>query len=263
MTTNVPCAVWVTTMSNDLRASLQQAFVLHHTPYRNSSLILQLFSHDHGRVSVVARGVRAAKSPWRGLVQPFRPLLVSWRGRSDLHTLTDVEAGGRPVELPGRWLFSGYYLNELLLRLLPAGDAHEALYRQYSTALAKLAHLAVATDAHSPEHEILLRLFEKQLLEEAGYGLQLETEADTGHPIDGERRYCYVLEKGPVAGDNEPFGDGIMLSGRTLLALAAGDLSDPQLRKESKQLMRVAVAACLGDRPLHTRRLMQQLWQGA
>lgn len=246
-------------MSSERRASLQQAWVLHHIPYRNSSLILQLFTAAHGRVSTVARGVRGARSAWRGLVQPFRPLLLSWSGRGELKTLTDVEADGPAVSLPGRWLFSAYYLNELLLRLLPAGDAHEVLYREYCRTLERLSALA-ADKEPGPAHEALLRLFEKLLLEEAGYGLILDHDAETGQPLTPGRRYRYVLEKGPVAGDNERFEDGVMLDGETLLALGAGKLSDPRVLHESKQLMRAAVGACLGGRPLHTRQLLQELW---
>ena len=122
------------------RDQVQQepAFVLHRIPYRDSSQIVELFTRGHGRVSVVARGARRPRSPWRGLLQPFNELLVSWTGRSELRSLVAAEPAGQRMPLAGERLFSGFYMNELILRLLQRHDPHDPLYHAYRQALAAL-----------------------------------------------------------------------------------------------------------------------------
>ncbi len=247
--------------TSERRVQLQAGYVLHHRPYRNTSLILDVFTRDRGRISLVARGARTAKSRWYSLCQPFRPLLLSWSGRADLATLTDLDSTARAWPLTGKLLFSAYYLNELLMRLLQPLDPHPELFQHYVHALDRLVGLP--NTGQRPEVvsfglQSCLRMFEKYLLQEIGYGLILDHDVHSGAPIAAEGRYQYVLEIGPVPGDNDN-RDAISMSGSSLLGLARDDLSAPQCLQESKKLMRAALARYLGDKPLYTRALLRQL----
>lgn len=247
-------------MSSNRRIHLQSGFVLHSKSYRNTSMLVDIFTPQYGRVSLVAKGVRRLKSPSFGLLQVFRPLSFSWSGRSDLMTLTAVEADGPVANLHGKLLFSGFYLNELLMRLLHRFDAHESLYYRYQAAINGLQYLQEIEDLPQRhlEHERQLRGFEKVLLQEIGYGLILDHNVETGEPISGENRYHYVLEQGPVSA-YAAAREGVELSGRSLLALHGDDLKDVTTLKECKRLMRAVLAHHLGDKPLHTRNLINEL----
>lgn len=226
----------------------QPAFVLHRRPYRNTSLLLDLLSPDYGRIALVARGVRGPRSRLAALLQPFVPLRVSWAGKTDLLRLYSAEEDGLPIPLPAARLLSGLYLNELLLKLLPRADAQPALFVLYARTLHALAS--------APEQESVLRVFEKQLLDELGYGLSLAHSAD-GKTVLPELAYRYVLEHGPVmAATTEA---GIPISGAALLALHQENLSDPSHRQTIKQLTRAAIAQLLHGRALQSRQLLTAL----
>ncbi len=231
------------------RISLQSAYVLHTRPYRDTSLLVEIFTHDFGRIGLVARGVRTSKSRYASLLQPFTPLLISWSGQGELPTLSGTEVAGVAPKLKGDLLLSGFYLNELLMRLLQRGDAHPRLFETYITALASLAE--------TEEQESILRQFEHRLLQEIGYGLILDHEVMNGESIDPKSCYRYLPDRGPVV-SSENNEDGIIVHGRTLLAIAQGDYSQSQVRQEAKRLMRAALAVHLGDRPLKSRELFQQ-----
>jgi DNA repair protein RecO (recombination protein O) len=205
-----------------------------------------------GRVGLVARGVHRPRSTLGALLQPFRPLLLSWRGRGELATLTAAEPGEAGPALAGRTLLSGFYVNELVLRLLPRQDPHPMLFRHYLEALAGLADGQEAAS---------LRRFEKALLDELGYGLVLDRAADTGAPLEPGRLYAYRFDHGPVA---EPARgrEALAVHGDTLLGLAEGRLVGPRQQREARALMRMALARLLGDRPLHSRRLYAELLRG-
>jgi DNA repair protein RecO (recombination protein O) len=235
-------------MSTSGKVLLDPAWILHHYPYRDSSLLLEVFSREHGRLGLVARGARASKSRWRGLLQGFRPLLLSWSQRGELGTLTAVEnrAG---MSVPGtRHLMSAWYLNELLMRLLTRHDPHPQLFSAYEQALQDL------DAAEQPT----LRIFEKQLLQELGYGLLLDYEAESGRPVVADALYEYRLESGPVPCDVRR-DNGLYLCGSSLLALHAGRLTDPAACQEVKQLMRAVLSLYLGARPLRTREVLRQM----
>jgi DNA repair protein RecO (recombination protein O) len=234
-------------MSSPTKVTLEPAWVLHRYPYRDSSLLLEVFAREHGRLGLVARGARSAKSRWRGQLQGFTPLLLSWSMRGELGTLTDIEMQGLPGPCGGRQLLSACYLNELIMRLLTRHDPHPALFVAYAEALGSLG----------VNEEPALRQFEKCLLQELGYGLLLDREADTGRPVSADSRYEYRLERGPVRCDNDG-GSGLVLRGSSLLALANGTLDDPVTGREAKQLMRAALSLYLGSRPLRTREVMRQ-----
>ncbi len=228
-----------------MRVLLQPAFILHRRPYRDTSLLLEAFSREHGRLGLVARGAASSRSRLKSVLQPFLPLLLSWSGAGDLAALTAAEETERPASLPPAQVLAGLYVNELLVRLLPRQDPLPGLFVAYR---ALLAELAVATDAEPP-----LRRFEKRLLEELGYGLNLEREAAGGTPIVAEQRYCYVLDRGPLAADSG--WSGVPISGRGLLALRDGLLADPDVLREVKRLTRAALAEQLRGRALKTREL--------
>lgn len=232
-----------------MQTELHEACVLHRRSYRESSLLVELFSAQHGRVGAVARGVTRRGSPLAALLQPFRPLLTAWSTRrSELVTLVQVEGAGEPFAISGQPALCAFYLNELLLRALPRNDAHPELYARYRAALGRLA-------AEPAAAEPTLRIFEKHLLETAGYGVILVSDADTARPVDPERLYRYVPGHGPIAvrdGDAAP-EEGIAISGATLLALNEEQLTAPLHRAEAKRLLRALLRIHLGDKPLHSR----------
>lgn len=231
-----------------MRISLQPAFVLHYRPYRETSVIVDLLTKDFGRISVIARGVRTAKSRIRALIQPFVPIMVSWQGKSELTTLTTIEALGAPIRLHGDYLLSAFYLNELLIRVLHKHDAHSQLYTIYFDTLLELER-----------NEILpktLRIFEKKLLEELGYGLQLQYDVAEGKPIIAEQQYSFWVEQGFKPWyEDEKINEAYIFSGKSLVALANESLNDADSLKETKRLMRLALAPILGAQPLHSRKL--------
>lgn len=243
------------------RVDGQSAYVLHLHPYSETSLVVDVFTREHGRVPLLARGARRPRSAMRGMLMSFQPLELGWFGGGEVKTLAKAEwLGGMPL-LGGRCLLLGYYLNELLLKMLPREDAHSALFDAYAAALRALA--AGAADA--PE----LRRFEKTLLKELGYGLTLDVDVESGRPVVPDREYTYLIERGPVArvpagthragpGDTAP-GEAPSLCGKTLLDMAADDYADPRTRIESRQLMRQLIAHHMGGKPLQSRRVFIEL----
>lgn len=231
------------------RVDGQRAFVLHAHPYSESSLVVEMLTREHGRLALVAKGARRPMSALRGRLMAFRFLEIGWFGGGEVKTLAKAEWNGAAGALGGRGLLVGYYLNELLLKLLPREDPHPVLFDAYAETLAGLGELA-------PE-AALLRRFEKALLQELGYGLTLDKEADTGQPVDPAASYRYVIERGPVrAGDGEQ-GDAV--AGRTLLDLADGILEDPRSLAESRSLMRRLLSHYLGGQVLQSRRIFMEL----
>ncbi len=227
----------------------EPGFVLHNYPFRETSLIVEVFTRRHGRVALIARGARRPKSTVRGVLLAFQPLQLSWFGKSELRTLHRAEWQGGLPALQGMALMCGFYLNELLLRLLARDDPHEKLFEYYQTTLAVLAEGA--------EPAATLRRFEKRLLEELGYGLTLDREARTDRPVAPEGSYRYILEEGPVAAGERD--DGVKLLGKTLLDMASDRYDDLVTRQQSKRLMRTLINHYLGDQPLHTRQLLKDL----
>ncbi|MET0496908.1 MAG: DNA repair protein RecO [Steroidobacteraceae bacterium] len=234
------------------RIDLQPAFVLHHRPYRDTSRILQLFTRDHGRISVFARGARGGRNKSASLLsvlQPFNQLLVSWSGRGEAGQLTAAEFdGGCSVLAPDR-LVNGYYLNELLLKLFARHDSHPEVFALYAATIDALKQPA---DGVRP-----LRIFEKRLLEALGYGLALECEAN-GEPIEPDATYHYRLEHGALRADGIATG-GLIFAGASLLALAREEIDDPVCNADARRLLRAAMDRCLDGRELKTREVMLAL----
>lgn len=230
------------------RVDAQPAYVLHAYPYRETSLIIDAFSRDYGRIALLARGARRPRSLFRGLLLAFQPLEFGWAGRGDVQTLMKAEwLGGQPL-LSGRALFCGYYLNELLMHLLPRDDAHARLFSVYAETLQRFAESATESD---------LRCFERALLQELGYGPTLETDVE-GLAIDRDTDYIYELERGPVR-RSASGPSSLSVSGRTLLDLARQDFSDPRSLVEAKQLMRALITHHTCGKSLISRRIFREL----
>ncbi len=247
------------------RVHSQPAYILHTQAYQNTSLIVDAFTANFGRVRFVAKGAKRLKSSFAGKLQVFTPLLLSWSGKGDLYTLTDADFatasqisyinGQHPLR--GSVLISCYYLNELLLRFVILEDPHPELFYYYADALENLSL--------KKNIESVLRIFEKRLLQETGYSLVLNHDINTGKSIDAMKTYQYILSEGPQSNTTEselsdtpnPEYDGIHIYGKTLLELESGSFSSKQTLKQAKQLMRAVIALHLGDKPLKTRALFQ------
>ncbi len=240
-------------MSARQRIDGQLAWILHSYPYSETSLILDVLTRDHGRLPLMARGARRPRSALRGVLQAFQPIELSWFGAGEVRTLAKAEWVGGMALLGGTALMLGYYLNELLLKLLPREDAHPVLFEAYAETLQALSR--------GESHASRLRLFEKTLLKELGYGLALEREALSGEPLLPERTYHYLIERGPISASStaEATGAGHLIRGKTLLDLAADDYSDARTLSEGKALMRMLINHHLAGQPLQSRRVFMEL----
>jgi DNA repair protein RecO (recombination protein O) len=229
----------------------QSAFVLHSYPFKETSLVVELLTRGFGRIAVVAKGARRPKSTLRGVLMAFQPLLVSWSGKGELHTLVRAEWEGRYRPLKGLSLICGFYLNELLLKLTARHDPHERLFDRYAQTLGALGGAS--------EPGAILRSFEKNLLGELGYAVMLERDVESGYPIAAEQRYTYVLERGPVSVRDDAGATGVELLGQTLLDMRADVYTSALTQQQSKVLMRTLINHYLGDQVLHTRQLLRDL----
>lgn len=226
-----------------MRIILQPAFVLHARAYRDTSLLIDLFTLNHGIINIIAKGARTPKNKLRGLLLPFVPLLVSWSGKTELYSLGKVEPQNINYNLSGNRLISGFYLNELLIRLLHRHDPHPNIFRSYQKTLEAL---------HKSQNiQIALRLFEKQLLNEIGYGLTLTKDIDN-QKIIKEETYYYLHEQGFIKSSNQ---NQQLITGNSLLALHNGQFIDAVMLREIKNLLRAIITKLL-DRPLKTPELL-------
>lgn len=233
------------------RRDEQPAYVLHAYPYKETSLIVEALTADYGRVALVARGAKRPRSEMRGVLQAFQPLSLSWSGGGELKTLAHAEwRGGLPL-VAGSALLCGFYLNELLLKLLPREDPHPQLFRDYEATLAQLAAGA--------EQAPVLRQFEVRLLSELGYAMPLTHEADTGKPVDPSARYYYAFDRGPRTRAAEPGRYYPLVRGSTLLALASDRYDTADAAAEAKRLMREILDHYLEQRAIFSRRVVRDL----
>lgn len=238
----------------------QAVYVLHTYPFKETSLVVELFSQQHGRLAAVAKGARRPHSAMRGMLQSFQLLAGAWSGKNELKTLHSLDWSAGLTLLKGEALMCGFYMNELLLRLLPREDAHENLFDYYDATLKTLAteqNLMAGQSALAAKNlAITLRRFELKLLQEMGYAVPLQHDENDG-AIETDRVYRYEAEYG--ACDLNATKNGITLNGSTLLNMANDDYSELQTQNQSKQLMRYLLAHYLGDKPLHTRQLLIDL----
>jgi len=231
------------------RIDQEPGYVLHTYPYMETSLIVEAFARRFGRVALLARGARRPRSAMRGVLLSFHPLRLSWSGSAELSNLRAAEWSGALPPLAGQGLMCGFYLNELLLRLLPREDPHEALFDAYGVSLELLSTGKSFSET--------LRRFEKRLLAEVGYAPLLERDAASGAPIDPSRRYAYEPDRGPMPLNNS--SSELSVSGQTLLDVAADDYARPQTRDEARALMRMLIGRRLHGQALHTRSVLMEL----
>jgi DNA repair protein RecO (recombination protein O) len=236
-------------MAERNRQESREAFVLHSYPYRETSLLLDIFARGFGRVSMVARAAHSPRSAMRGVLLAFRPLSLSWFGKGEVRTLSRAEWIGGYPELRGEGLMCGFYLNELLLRLLPREDPHDALFARYREALQQLASRGDSAPA--------LRSFERALLKEMGYAMALERDSASGSAIDPAKSYRYDPERGPI--EVRDLASDSVVSGRTLLDMARDDYTDPLTQQQAKALMRTLLNHRLDYQPLKSRRIFMDL----
>lgn len=227
--------------------TLASAYVLHYRAYRDTSLLIELFTEHHGRISAVAKGARSQRSPWRGLLLPGVPLLVTCVGKNELLTLSQAEPNGSPLILQGKALFSLFYVNELLMYLLHRFDPHAQLYEQYAQTLSQLAT--------TTQLDVPLRLFEWKLLQELGYGLALDKDIRNQQPIRAEACYQIDLDRGATEYPHT-VDDTSVYQGKTLLAFSSPHLFDtPDILREAKRLTRQLLQPLLGDKEIISRSL--------
>ncbi|CDG20645.1 DNA repair protein recO [Xenorhabdus poinarii G6] len=226
----------------------QRAFVLHGRPYSETSLLLDVFTENEGRVRVLAKGARGRRSSLKGCLQPFTPLLIRWSGRGDVKTLREAEPISLALPLTGSVLYSGLYVNELLSRVLEQGTAYPTLFFDYLQCLQILA-----ASEYTPEYA--LRRFELALLTNIGYGVDYLHCAGSGEPVADTMHYRYREEKGFIA---SLVVDHYSFTGYELKALATGEFPDHVTLKAAKRFTRIALKPYLGGKPLKSRELFRQ-----
>ena len=238
---------------------MDRGYVLHSYPYRETSLILQVWTENHGRMGLVAKGARRPRSASRAVLVPFQPLALEWFGRGELRTLKTAEPSAPATPLAGASLLSAFYLNELLLKLTTRDDPHEGLFAAYDEAISALRAISRA-EAVGANLEPVLRRFELRLLQELGYALEMAREAGHGPAIAAEREYFYVVERGAVAatGEETP-GNAVRLRGQTLIDLERGRFDDAATVAQAKQLMRLLINHSLNGQELATRAIVRDL----
>ena len=239
---------------------MDRGYVLHTYAYRETSLILQVWTEKHGRLGVVAKGARRPKSASRVVLVPFQPLTLDWFGRGELRTLKTAEPTSPATPLAGASLLSAFYLNELLLKLTTREDPHEGLFEAYDQAITRLRQISREGGAQE-EVERALRRFELRLLQELGYAVELTREAGSHAPIAAEREYLYVVEKGaiPAPEEGETPANAVRLRGLTLIDLDRGRLDDAATVAQAKQLMRLLINHSLNGQELATRAMVRDL----
>ncbi|MDR2926235.1 MAG: DNA repair protein RecO [Azoarcus sp.] len=238
-------------MSLKQRVAQQPAWMLHSLPWRETSLIVEVFARDYGRVALVAKGARRPMSELRGVLMAFQPLLLDWSGGGEVKTLVRGEWRGALPPLAGRALLCAYYLNELILKLTAREDPHPALFDAYEAAVAALGR------KESPLP--LLRRLELAMLRELGYGVMLDADTD-GQPFSQDGSYLYIIEHGPQpCAANAETADGVRVGGQTLIDLAAGDFSRAATLSEAGRLLRALIHHHLGGQSLQSRRVFMEL----
>lgn len=232
-----------------MRADQEPVFVLHRRDYRETSLLLELFSRHYGRIGAVMKGAKRKGRADASVLAPFQRLTVSWSGRGELVTLTQADYAGGPLRLVGETLMCGFYMNELLMRLLHRDDPHEDIFDYYGEALGLLSAGSL---------EVVLRRYEKALLDGLGYGPVLDHDVADGSPLDPDALYEYIPEMGPRRMLQADSGQ-VQVRGRSLLALAGKGELDQTVLPDIKALMRALIDHHLDGRPLHSRNLMQAM----
>lgn len=229
----------------------QPAFVLHSWPYRETSLIIDAFTRDFGRIALIAKGAKRPHSALRGVLQHFQALSLSWSGSGELRTLTKAEWVGGMLPLEGDALLSGFYVNELMVKFCARDDAHPELFADYTRTMARLGQGDAAGD--------VLRSFERLLLQATGYAVALDWCVAERATVKAERDYVYQPEKGIRPAHVSDPSSWPIVSGQTLLDMSQENFTRPQTIKQSKALMRFLLHYHLHGAPLTTRQILIDL----
>ncbi len=229
------------------RVWLTPAYVLHQYAYRDTSRIVEAFTAEHGRLSLFARGAAGPKSSLRGVLRPFQRLLLSWSGKSEACQLVTAEIDGTAMHLPAKRLMSGFYLNELLLKLTLRGDPHPEIFDAYDHTVRALGS--------GEDEESNLRRFEKRLLDDLGYGLEL-ARTNEGLPIEPDSYYRFRAQSGPQPCVADAPG---AVYGQSLTDLDAEAFADMRSLRDAKRLLRAAIDVCLDGKSLKSREFLQDL----
>lgn len=228
------------------QTELQKAFVLHTRAYRDTSLLLDVFTLNHGRLSLVARGVRNGKHRWRHLLMPFRQVELSWSGNGELQTLTQLEGGGDFFDLRAKALFCGFYLNELILYLLPKQDIYSDVFELYGQTL-RMLH-------NQHQLEPCLRYFERHLLSMLGYDTGFERDCE-GESIRADSVYLYRSEHGFVRVKQQIDATQVLYQGQTLLDIHKDYYVSELTLTQAKQLFRAKLQFLLGHKKIKSREM--------
>ena len=226
----------------------QEIYILHTYPFKETSLIAELFSKNHGRIPVIAKGARRPRSSLRGLLQSFQLLQATWSGRGEIKTLHNIEWCDKFLQVDGNALICGFYINELIMRLLPREDNHKILFDFY--------HHTMRVLADGMNLEEALRRFELRLLQELGYEVPLRHD-ENGDSIIADKFYIYEAEYG--ASEMSKTNNGIKIYGQTLIDMAKDEYKEDNTQLQSKQLMRYLISHYLGDKPLNSKQLFTNL----
>ena len=229
-----------------MQIELQPAYILHTRPYRDTSMLVDFLTPQFGRITAVARGVRSRKTSKRNLLNPFTRLLISFQGKTDLKLLTHFEAETTNFTLTGKHLYSGFYLNELLVRLLPELDAHADVFYRYQQSLQYLNEQA--------DLEPILRYFELQLLSDLGYAIHFGADAKSGLPIISDNSYCLDVQQGFYLSEPDAPAN-FQFSGAHILAIDCQNFQQAEVRQTAKRITRILLKPLLGNKPLMSREL--------
>ena len=234
-----------------MRVESEPGFILHTIPYRETSLLVDIFTLNHGRLRCVAKGFR--KPNKKGIAKtlfPYTEHHFQWQGRGELKTLTQADPIQAPVFLKQESLFVGLYINELLYKLLHQNDPHQSLYEFYRQLMTQLS----TSEIQQP----VLRRFEMLLLEELGYGLVLDAEAETGQAVSSEHLYYYIPDQGLKLIQDQTADNLHAFSGADIMALCQGQLEQQSVLRAAKKLTRQVIDFYLDGKELNSRELYRQ-----
>ena len=227
----------------------QRGFVLHRRAYSETSLLVDVFTEDTGRLSLLAKGARARRSAWKSVLQPFTPLLLRWSGKSGLKILTKAEPAAITLPLQQTALYSGFYVNEMLVRVLENQTAYQELFNHYLQCVTRLA-------SNAEQLEPILRTFEFQMLRALGYGVDFCHCMATGEEVDPNMWYQFRENEGFIA---SLLQNNLSFLGKDLLAFEALDFSNKSTQQAAKRFTRIALKPYLGSQPLKSRELFQSI----
>lgn len=235
------------------RVSLEPAYILHSRAYRETSVLLDVFSQSHGRFSLLAKGIRKKNNRLAGMLQPFVPLMISFSDSGELAILQDADIRDNLYFITGNALIAGLYLNELLVNFLQKGDAYTGLFHLYENTLMGLQ--ASLLD------EKIIRSFEKKLLDELGYGLFPRSKEALLTAWQPDAFYRFLPTTGWVKCDSNEMHRDFSYSGETLLAIANDNFADATILQQAKRLMRQVLTELMNNKTIYSRQMFVKIWE--